>query len=197
MPRSSALLRAIALSARITSTASSPHFFLPPHHPSFPPPLPLAQLPLAGYAVAAGTSMHSVLLRVICCLLGSAGRAGARFVLSTFLSYPPPAPPGPRLQPHLSDLPSPHPLPFLLPSLPITQSYLVTIMNATTFSAAPFLLLAKALQLTCLTVLSIADMLAFSTTSHSMRLLCADDVVWRPIYEDLARRCQLGGVDEE
>ena len=70
-------------------------------------------------------------------------------------------------------------------------------MDAATSSAAPFLLLPKALQLTCLTMLPIEDMFAFSTTSHHMRQLCAEDLVWRPIYENLACRCQLEGVGEE
>jgi len=46
-----------------------------------------------------------------------------------------------------------------------------------------------------LTVLPIKDMLAFDTTSHGMRQLCADKVLWRPIYEKIANHCCLEEVE--
>lgn len=60
--------------------------------------------------------------------------------------------------------------------------------------AALFTSFPQPLQLSCLTVLPLADMLRFSTTSPGMRQLCADDVVWQPIYWDLTDRCRLEGV---
>ena len=61
-------------------------------------------------------------------------------------------------------------------------------------TAALFAALPQPLQLACLTVLPIADMLAFDTTSHGMRRLCADDLLWRSIYEDINDCCRLEGV---
>jgi len=67
-------------------------------------------------------------------------------------------------------------------------------MDFTSSSAALFVALPRALELSCLTVLPIKDMLAFDTTSHGMRQLCADDVLWRPIYEEIVNHCCLEGV---
>ena len=67
-------------------------------------------------------------------------------------------------------------------------------MNAKLSSAILFAALPRALQLTCLTMLSLEDILAIGATSHDMRQLCADDVAWRAIYEDLTTRCGLQGI---
>jgi hypothetical protein len=67
-------------------------------------------------------------------------------------------------------------------------------MDANAPSAALFAALPRALQLSCLTVLPLEDMLVFDTTSHGMRQLCADDVLWQPIYADVVDRCCLEGT---
>lgn len=67
-------------------------------------------------------------------------------------------------------------------------------MNAKPSSATFFTTLPHALQLSTLMLLPLEDILAIGATSHDMRQLCAYDVAWRAIYEDLANRCGLGGM---
>lgn len=62
-------------------------------------------------------------------------------------------------------------------------------------SAAFFAVLPRALQLACLAMLPLEDILAFDATSHTMRQLCAEDVLWRFIYEDVVSRCALEGEE--
>ena len=52
-----------------------------------------------------------------------------------------------------------------------------------------FTVLPHPIHLSYLTLLSLEDILAVSTTSHEMRQLCADNVVWQAIYKDLVDRC--------
>lgn len=67
-------------------------------------------------------------------------------------------------------------------------------MNAPASSATSFTALPHALQLSCFTLLPLEDILAIGATSHDMRQLCADDMAWRAIFEDLADRCGLRGI---
>jgi len=91
---------------------------------------------------------------------------------------------------------------FILSSLPLhTEPHIATMTrkkphttSAKKPSAAFFAALPQALQLACLTMLRLKDMLYFSATCRTMYTLCADDVLWRPINEDLVRRCRLPDV---
>jgi len=67
-------------------------------------------------------------------------------------------------------------------------------MNAPASTATSFTALPHALHLSCLTLLPLEDILAMCATDHDMRHLCADDVVWRAIYEDVVSRCRLQGM---
>lgn len=65
--------------------------------------------------------------------------------------------------------------------------------NANYSTAASFTALPHEVQLTCLTMLPLEDILDVAATSRGMRLLCGEDAAWRAIYKDMVGRCCLQG----